>query len=230
MAEYFSYHSLLAYDVFGSSKRRMELEATGSYRDEVLREYGELRTEMLQKIDLHNKLLLFIYTSTAALLGVAASMNEAYVSLVPIPVVMLTSLRIAYYRDATAKLAAYQIVFIEPLLKGIKWEGRNAATQTPGSRKADLGVSWLVGKLRYWDFPFVCLICFLVYLAMGGWDLPNRLLVLHGVAAAIALEVFVSWSTYSLGPAKGRWVRHWTTVKQAECGGDSGDGCLPKDV
>lgn len=230
MVEYFSYHPLSAYDVFGSSKRRMELEeATGSYRDEVLREYGELRAEMLQKIDLHNKLLLFIYTSTAALLGVAASMNEAYVSLIPIPVVMLTSLRIAYYRDATAKLAAYQIVFIEPLLKGVKWERRNVAAQTPGSRRADLGVSWLVGKFRYWDFPFVCLICFLVYLAMGGWDLPNRLLVLHGVAAVIALEVFVSWSTHSLEPAKGRWVCHWTAVKQAECGGDGGDRWLPID-
>ena len=39
---------------------------------------------MLQKIDLHNKLLLFTYTSTAALLGVAATMDDAYVCLVPI--------------------------------------------------------------------------------------------------------------------------------------------------
>lgn len=43
--------------------------------------------------DLHNKLLLFTYTSTAALLGVAASMDNAYVCLVPIPVVLLISLR-----------------------------------------------------------------------------------------------------------------------------------------
>ena len=78
--------------------------------------------------------------------------NEAYVSLVHIPVVMLTLPRIACYRGVTTKLAAYQIVLIEPLLKGVKWEGRNVVAQTPVSRKADSGVSWLVGKLRYWDF------------------------------------------------------------------------------
>lgn len=198
-------------------------EANDRCRDEVLREYDELRAEMLQKIDLHNKLLLFIYTSTAALLGVAASMNEAYVSLVPIPVVMLTSLRIAYYRDATAKLAAYQIVFIEPLLGGVKWESRNAAAQAPGAQDEDLGASWLVGKLRYWDFPFVCLTCYFVYLAMGGWGLPHRLLVLLGVAAVITFEVFVSWSIHSIEPAKCRWVHHWTIVKRAECGVDVED-------
>lgn len=44
-------------------------ESAGRFREEVLRGYGELRAEMLQKIDLHNKLLLFVYTSTAALLA-----------------------------------------------------------------------------------------------------------------------------------------------------------------
>lgn len=127
-------------------------ESAGKFREEVLREYGELRAEMLQKIDLHNKLLLFIYTSTAALLGVAASMNNAYVCLVPIPMVVLISLGIAYYRDGTAKLAAYQIAFIEPLLEGIKWEGRNAS-QASSARDEGQGASRLVSKLRYWDFP-----------------------------------------------------------------------------
>lgn len=197
-------------------------ESVGRIREEALREYGELRAEMLQKIDLHNKLLLFIYTSTAALLGVAASMNNAYVCLVPIPMVLLISLRIAYYRDATAKLAAYQIVFIEPLLEGIKWEGRNAS-QASAAQEAGQGTSWLVGKLRYWDFPFICLTCFLVYLLMGGWDLPHRLLVLHGAVAAIAFEVLVSWSIHSIEPAKRRWADRWEAVKRAERAGSGED-------
>lgn len=177
---------------------------------------------MLQKIDLHNKLLLFTYTSTAALLGVAATMDDAYVCLVPIPMVLLISLRIAYYRDATAKLAAYQIVFIEPLLEGIRWEGRNAS-QASAAQEEGQGASWLVGKLRYWDFPFICLVCLLVYLLMGGWDLPHRLLVLHGAVAAIAFEALVSWSVHSIEPAKRRWANRWEAVKRAECAGGSED-------
>ena len=197
-------------------------ESVGRIREEALREYGELRAEMLQKIDLHNKLLLFTYTSTAALLGVAASMDDACVCLAPIPVVLLIYLRIAYYRDATAKLAAYQIIFIEPPLEGIKWEGRNAS-QASAAREAGQGASWLVGKLRYWDFPFICLTCFLVYLLMGGWDLPHRLLVLHGAVAAIAFEVLVSWSIRSIEPAKNRWAGRWEAVRRTEYAGGSED-------
>lgn len=197
-------------------------ESAGRSREEVLREYGELRAEMLQKIDLHNKLLLFTYTSTAALLGVAATMDDAYVCLVPIPVVLLISLRIAYYRDATAKLAAYQIVFIEPLLEGIKWEGRNAS-QASAAQEEDQGASWLVSKLRYWDFPFICLVCFLVFLLKGGWNLPHRLLVLHGAVAAIAFEVLVSWSIRSIEPAKRRWADRWEAVRRTEYAGGSED-------
>lgn len=166
-------------------------------------------------LDLHNKLLLFTYTSTAALLGVAATMDDSYVCLVPIPVVLLISLRVAYYRDATAKLAAYQIVFIEPLLEGIKWEGRNAS-QASAAQEEGQGASRLAGKLRYWDFPFICLVCFLVFLLKGGWNLPHRLLVLHGVVAAIAPEVLVSWSIHSIEPAKRRWADRWEAVKRAE--------------
>lgn len=198
-------------------------ETAGRSREEVLREYGELRAEMLQKIDLHNKLLLFTYTSTAALLGVAATMNNAYVCLVPIPMVLLISLRIAYYRDATAKLAAYQIVFIEPLLEGIKWERRNAS-QASAAQEEGQGASWLVSKLRYWDFPFICLVCFLVFLLKGGWNLPHRLLVLHGAVAAIAFEILISWSMHSIEPAKRRWADRWEAVKQSEHadGGENG--------
>ena len=197
-------------------------ESVGRIREEALREYGELRAEMLQKIDLHNKLLLFTYTSTAALLGVAATMDDAYVCLVPIPVVLLISLRIAYYRDATAKLAAYQIVFIEPLLEGIRWEGRNAS-QASAAQEEGQGASWLVGKLRHWDFPFICLVCFLVFLLKGGWSLPHRLLVLHGAVVAIAFEVLVSWSIRSIEPAKRRWAERWEAVMLAECAG-GGEG------
>ena len=175
---------------------------------------------MLQKIDLRNKLLLFTYTSTAAFLGVAATMDDAYACLVPIPVVLLISLRIAYYRDATAKLAAYQIVFIEPLLEGIKWEGRNAS-QASAAQEAGQGTSWLVGKLRYWDFPFICLTCLLLFLLKGGWDLPHRLLVLHGAVAAIAFETLVSWSMHSIEPAKRRWADRWEAVRRTERAGGS---------
>lgn len=149
-------------------------------------------------------------------------MNNAYACLVPIPVVLLISLRIACYRDATAKLAAYQIVFIEPLLEGIKWEGRNAS-QASAAQEEGQGASWLVSKLRYWDFPFICLVCFLASLLKGGWNLPHRLLVLHGAVAAIAFEVLVSWSMRSIEPAKRRWAGRWEAVRLAECAGGSED-------
>lgn len=65
--------------------------------------------------------------------------------------------------------------------------------------------------------------CFLVNLLKGGWDLPHRLLVLHGVVAAIALEVLVSWSIRSIEPAKGRRADRWEAVRRTERAGGSED-------
>lgn len=67
-----------------------------AHRDEMLREYSELRAEMLQKIELCNNLIIFMYTCTATILGISTSLDNPMVSLVPLLVIMPTSLRIAY--------------------------------------------------------------------------------------------------------------------------------------
>ena len=46
-------------------------------------EYNTLRAEVLQKIELHNKLIMFAITTTVAILAFAFSQNNAYLFLLP---------------------------------------------------------------------------------------------------------------------------------------------------
>ena len=51
-------------------------------------EYNTLRAEVLQKIELHNKLIMFAITTTVAILAFAFSQNNAYLFLLPFCVII----------------------------------------------------------------------------------------------------------------------------------------------
>lgn len=67
-------------------------------------EYNTLRAEVLQKIELHNKLIMFAITTTVAILAFAFSQNNAYLFLLPFCVIIPVSLRVIYYRSAMVKI------------------------------------------------------------------------------------------------------------------------------
>lgn len=91
-------------------------------------EYNLLRTEINQKIELHNTLLTFTLTTVVAILTFILAQDQPFnplLFLLPFCILIPMSMRIAYYRSAMARLSAYMIVFLEPCMPGINWETRN---------------------------------------------------------------------------------------------------------
>lgn len=168
-----------------------------------------------------------MYTCTATILGISTSLDNPMVSLVPLLVIMPTSLRIAYYRDASAKLAAYQIVFIESELGGICWEGRNASYILVADHweyTSKRGPSYFprdtkskrMADLRYYDFPILGGMCLVVFCLLGGMhDSAGRIAAVFAVAV-IVFELFVSRSVRSLASARSNWVTYLTELKDGE--------------
>ncbi|MBQ7266477.1 MAG: hypothetical protein IJS61_10340 [Firmicutes bacterium] len=98
-------------------------------------EYDYLRAEINQKIELHNKLIMFTITSAVAVLAfIFESPNQEHdliVYLIPWFIILPMSNRVAYYRNAMAKISAYMIVFLEKEEKSMNWETRNQQLTKP---------------------------------------------------------------------------------------------------
>lgn len=197
------------------------------HKNECLCEYRELRAEMLQKIEMCNTLLTFMYTCTVTILGVSASIQNPFVSLIPLLIIIPTSSRIAYYRESSAKMAAYQIVFIETELDGIRWEGRNARVNDyvgrakcgcrfkifSDFRNACGGVS---KALHYYDFPILCGICLLMFLLFGGANDGPGVAVSTASAIVTFAEFILSHVNRSMRDARNMWVLYWSRIKIEE--------------
>lgn len=95
-------------------------------KDNLIKEYDILRSEISQQIDLHNTLLTFTITTTVAVLTFALSQSMTVLYLIPFCIIIPMSMRIAYYISSMTKLSAYKIVFLENKIDEIKWETRNA--------------------------------------------------------------------------------------------------------
>ena len=122
-------------------------------------EYNTLRAEVLQKIELHNKLIMFAITTTVAILAFAFSQNNAYLFLLPFCVIIPVSLRVIYYRSAMVKISAYIAVFIEPKNKNYNWETRN--------HKLNISINNNITKALRSNINYDCLIlsisCYILF-------------------------------------------------------------------
>ena len=122
-------------------------------------EYNTLRAEVLQKIELHNKLIMFAITTTVAILAFAFSQNNAYLFLLPFSGIIPVSLRVIYYRSAMVKISAYIAVFIEPKNKNYNWETRN--------HKLNISINNYITKALRSKINYDCLIlsisCYILF-------------------------------------------------------------------
>lgn len=125
-------------------------------------EYKMIRSEIDQKITLHNTLLTFTITTTVAILAIAAGdeNTNAFLFLLPFCVIIPMSNRIAYYRKAMAKLSSYLIVFCESQSGSINWETRNLEFFKLTNDKAK-GKSFV---LNYYECMILGLICYVLFL------------------------------------------------------------------
>ncbi len=111
-------------------------------------EYYYLRAEINQKIQLHNQLIMFTITTTVAVLAfIFKSTNheqDLIAYLLPWFIIIPMSNRVAYYRNAMAKISAYMIVFLGKGENTFNWETRNQLLtklfeiSNKGKRKIDL--------------------------------------------------------------------------------------------
>lgn len=187
--------------------------------DDILNEYRELRAEMLQKVELHNTLLTFLYTTVAAVFGLAVALSNSSICLLAFVVIVPVSLRISYYRDATAKMAAYQIVYIEPELGGVRWESLNARVYDLIQRRSAIregSVSMaLVSKLRYYDFFLLCISSLIVYYALGGFEYGQAWITVTSVVLTL-FELSISIKSSSISHSRAVWVKRWRKLKAEE--------------
>lgn len=79
----------------------------------LLKEYECLKSEIQQKIELHNSLTMFMITTVIAILAFALESDNSLLYLLTFGIIIPVSMRIAYYITAMVKLSAYISVFIE---------------------------------------------------------------------------------------------------------------------
>lgn len=121
-----------------------------------------IRSEIDQKITLHNTLLTFTITTTVAILAIAVSVENtnAFLFLLPFCVIIPMSNRIAYYRKAMAKLSSYLIVFCESQPGCINWETRNLQF----FKLINSNVNGKRFVLNYYECLILSLICYILFL------------------------------------------------------------------
>lgn len=92
----------------------------------LLAEYSSIRQEIQHKVTLQNNLHLFTVTTSIAILAMSLQYGSSVTLLLPLCILLPTSLRILQYKQAMMKLGTYLEVCVEPKLPNLNWETRNA--------------------------------------------------------------------------------------------------------
>lgn len=184
----------------------------------ILKEYEMLRQEINQKMELHNTLLTFTITSTILVLTVAASEKITILYLFPFCVIIPMSLRIAYYRKVMAKLSAYMIVFLEPTLKDMNWEGRN---YTFSKKYGGLSSEKHKFKISYFECFVLGCVCYALYLLNYFPSECKKMTsaTILGTIWPIALLVWVAEITYKMNRVdkdRDEFIGKWHNIKMSE--------------
>lgn len=176
-------------------------------------EYKMVRSEIEQKISLHNSLLTFTITTTVAILAIAAgnANSNAFLYLLPFCVIIPMSIRIAYYRKAMAKLSSYLIVFCEPYDDSIKWETRNLSffKQTNSNNRKFV--------LNYYECFILSIICYVLFLynyltPETNWDL-NTIINCVWPIILIMGEYYITAQINRIDEERVSLIKTWESIK-----------------
>ena len=86
-------------------------------------DYDNLREEILYSRKAQDTFTMFLYTSVITILGFAFELQNLYLFLLPIIIIVPVAIKVADYRRTIAYIAAYMIVFLENDYN--KWETDN---------------------------------------------------------------------------------------------------------
>ena len=191
------------------------IEAMKADKDNLVKEYDMLRSEINQKIELHNTLLTFTITTTVAVLTFALSKNMTVLYLIPFCIIIPMSMRIAYYRSAITKLAAYMIVFLERNLDEIKWETRNAMLIENVLSKENKSINNIT-ILRYYECLIMAVICYAFYVLDYIKDKDISIILIINILWPLLLivwEILITKRINSAAKEKQEWIKKWTYLK-----------------
>jgi hypothetical protein len=104
----------------------------------VLKEYEQLRTEILHADRLCLEAMSIAFAAASLLLGYGVEKESAFVCIAPVPLLWIASLYVADKRWVIWLIASYLRTYIESPESGIRWESRLAvfrdrARDQPGS-------------------------------------------------------------------------------------------------
>lgn len=182
----------------------------------LCKEYDRIQEEIMHKLELHNSLLTFTITTSVALMTLAITQQSTILYLMPFCILIPMSLRISYYRFATAKLAGYLIVFVEPHLPGIQWETINADLMSQNLKNKKSGKESF--KILHYDECLVlCVISYLLFLTnyVKGKTLDMQVtLCALAPFSLVILEYFITRKINCIDSDRVEWIRRWEAIKK----------------
>ncbi|WP_172135177.1 hypothetical protein [Adlercreutzia sp. ZJ473] len=199
----------------GTQAARADERACRAASSALLAEYGSLREEALQKVQLHNTILMFAVTSNIAVFALAFTTKVPEMFLLPLVVVVPATWKAVYYKMGMIKLGTYVSVFIEPGDPDLGWETRAGGLSIYG-----VGARWAplcAGFGKYLDLPMVGVSSIVLYVwGLGGsWSAAS---VAFLVAAALLLVMLLLGilAMHEVGRSRESWRRSWQDVREGE--------------
>ncbi len=184
-----------------------------SKKENIIKEYEQLRGEIEQKIGIQNSLITFMITAVIAVLAFAVEGSNSILYLLPFGIIIPTSMRITYYRTAMARLSAYIVVYIEKNIKGLNWETRIHKFVYNGRHTFHDNVT----ISQHYEGMILSVMCYLLYL----FDfLKDKTISLWVVVCTIVPILFVIWELVITkriaGFTKERnfWIEQWESFKK----------------
>ena len=181
-------------------------------QNNILKEYDELRSEIKQKIELHNSLITFMITTVVAVLAFALDNDNTLLYLLPFAIIIPISMRITYYRSAMAKLSAYIIVYIENEIEGLCWETRN-------TKLINEDVNNFYNRFtisHYYEGIILSVVCYVLYFRDYIKDKTinsQTILFLLAPFVLIIWEGLITKRIVTFDDEKNEWIEKWKDFK-----------------
>lgn len=146
-----------------------------------MEEYKMLREELVNKMNKQDHLTQFTYTTFLAVWSIALTVDNEWIVMVSLLMIVPISLRIVKFRKDCAFLGAYMSVFLEKALS-IKWESNNRIYYNKYPRNKEQRMFYWFSKL---DFVIIVIISSILFWLMR----INNFIVINKVIT-ILLFVF----------------------------------------
>lgn len=176
----------------------------------ILKEYDTLRTEINEKIALHNSLITFMITTVVAILAFSITENIPWLYLLPFCIIIPISMRVAYYRSVMTKISAYLSVYIENTILALNWETRN--TNINNNIKGKFYDKITIS--HYYEGLLLSLVCYIMYSIsyISTYGFHCSLIFALGLPFLLVVwESIITKRIADFNNEKNEWIKTWTS-------------------